>query len=46
MPVFFPSEKDSTGKKVQARVYREFYIVDNIRINMLIGNDILGPEDF
>ena len=28
-----------------AYIHRELYIVDDLRTKMLIGNDILGPEN-
>ena len=42
VPVFLPGKKD--GKQVLACIRREVHIVDDLRVKMLIGNDVIGPE--
>jgi hypothetical protein len=37
--------KATDGKNVTAHIRREFHIVDNLGPLMLIGMDIIGPED-
>ncbi len=36
--------KNPQGKPVRGVIRREVHLVDNLKANMLIGNDILGPE--
>ena len=43
IPVYIPAVKDD-GTKVLCRIKREIHLVDNLRAHMLIGNDIIGPE--
>ena len=41
--VYFPSI-DKNGNKVLVYIKREFYLVDDLRAKMLIGNNIIAPE--
>ena len=41
--VYLPSV-DSLGNKVLVYIKREFYLVDNLRAKILIGNNIIAPE--
>ena len=42
--IYLPGSKD--GKDVISLIQREVHLVDNLKANMLIGNDITGPEQF
>ena len=42
IPVYVPGTKDSIS--VLAYFKREFYIVNELRANILIGNNTIGPE--
>lgn len=44
-PMFFPATNPSDGSKILACIRRELHIVENLRANVLIGNDIIVPED-
>ncbi len=37
---------DEQGKKVQACIKRELHLIDNLRVNMLIENDVIGLREF
>ena len=43
MSVYFPC-KAQDGNKVLAYIRREFHLVDDLRTQILIGNDVIGPE--
>ena len=45
LSLFFPREKDK-GQKVYSSFKCELHLVEGFRANMLIGNDILAPENF
>ena len=48
VPIYLPGVQDTgpnSGSKALACIRRELYLVDNLRTNMLVGNDILGPEE-
>lgn len=42
-PLYFLGE-NADGASSRALITREIHLVDNLKANMLIGNDILGPE--
>ena len=42
--IHMPGTKD--GQKVTSLFRREVHLVDNLKANMLLGNDIIGPEGF
>ena len=42
IPVYVPGTKD--GISVLIYFKREFYIVDELRANILINNNIIGPK--
>ena len=42
--IYLPATDDD-GNSILVCLYRELYIVDNLRAKMLIGNDIIGPEN-
>ncbi len=41
--LYFPG-KDKNGDAVMAKITREVHLVDDLKANMLVGNDLLGPE--
>lgn len=41
--LFFPTTNEN-GKRVVVSIKREFYLMDNLKANILIRNDIIGPE--
>lgn len=43
IPIYIPGIKKD-GIKVLCRIVREIYLVENLKVYMLIGNDIVGPE--
>ena len=43
VPIYIPATKDD-GTEVLCRIMREIHLVDNLKANMLIGNDVIGPE--
>lgn len=43
--LYFP-RKDGAGKLVYASVRCEIHLVGGLRANLLIGNDIMSPENF
>ena len=48
VPIYLPGVQDTgpnSGSKALACIRRELHLVDNLRANMLVGNDILGPEE-
>lgn len=45
LTALFFMEKDTVGRVVFARIDREMHLVDGLKANMLIGNDIIGPEE-
>lgn len=45
LSLYFPG-KDSTGRLVYASIRCEIHLVKGLRVNLLIGNDILSPEGF
>lgn len=38
--------KDKDGNPVVSKIRREVHLVKDLKANMLIGNDVLGPEGF
>jgi len=42
-PIYLP-RIDSSGNKVLVYIRREIYLIDNLRIKILISNDIIRPE--
>lgn len=42
VPIYLSGTKD--GKPAKALIEREVHLVENLKANMIIGNDILGPE--
>ena len=40
--IYIPAIKN--GKKVLCRIYREIHLVNNLKVYMLLGNDILDSE--
>ena len=42
--IYMP-ETDAEGNNVLASFNRELHLIDDLRAKMLIGNDILGPEE-
>ena len=46
VPFYMPASKASDGTSVLACITREIHIVDGLKANMLIRNDVLGPEEF
>ena len=42
VPMYFLGQKD--GKTVKGMIRREVHLIDNLKANMLIGNDVTGPE--
>lgn len=45
LSLFLPGENDK-GQKVYASIRCELHLVEDLRANILVGNDILGPENF
>ena len=45
LSLYFPG-KDDAGRLVYASVRYEIHLVDSLRANLLIGNDIMSPENF
>ena len=43
---FFLLEEDNKGQKVYASIRYELHLVEGLRANILVGNDILAPESF
>ena len=43
IPMYLPATKPD-GTKVLCRIVREIHLVSNLKAHMLIGNDIVGPE--
>ena len=43
--LFLPGESDK-GQKFYASIRCELHLVERLRANILIGNDILAPESF
>ena len=43
LPIYLPG-KDKDGQDILACLTAEFHLVDNLRAQMLIGNDIIGPQ--
>ena len=41
--MYFPSV-DDTGRSVRAMIIRKIHLIDNLKINLLIENDILSPK--
>ena len=44
-PLYFPA-LSKADESIIACIRRELHIIDNLRVNLLIGNDILGAEGF
>jgi hypothetical protein len=44
VPMYFPG-KDKDGNPVMAKITREVHLVDDLKANMLIGNDLIGPVE-
>ena len=44
-PLYFPA-LSKADEGIIACIRRELHIIDNLRINLLIGNDVLGAEGF
>ena len=42
IPIFIPAVKD--GINILCRIYREVYLVDNLKAYMLLGNNIIGSK--
>ena len=42
IPIFIPAVKD--GVNVLYRIYREVYLVDNLKAYILLGNNIIRPK--
>ena len=42
-PLYFPAISEN-GQRVVVPIKRELHLVDKLRANILIGNDIIGPE--
>jgi len=40
--IYIPSERE--GKKVLSYLYREVYLVDYLKVKILIRIDVIGPE--
>ena len=36
--------KKGTGRKVLTYIYKELYIINNLRVKILIKNNIIGPK--
>lgn len=45
LSLYFPG-KDGAGKLVYASVRCEIHLVEDLKANLLIGNDIMSPENF
>lgn len=45
IPLDFAIPGEADGKPATACFTRHLYIVDDLKANILLGNDILGPED-
>lgn len=48
VPIYLLGVQDTGSKsesKALACIRRELHLVDNLRANILVGNDILGPEE-
>ncbi len=45
LSLYFPGE-DQAGQRVYASIKCELHLVDSLRANILVGNDILSPEGF
>ena len=45
LSLYFPGE-DQAGQQVYASIRCELHLVDGLRANILVGNDILSPEGF
>ena len=43
IPMYIPGTKED-GTKVLCRIVREIHLVSDLKAHMLIGNDIVGPE--
>ncbi len=43
--LYFPG-RDNVGQQVYASLTCEIHLVESLRANLLIGNDIMSPEDF
>ena len=41
---FYMDGESEAGDSVTIKITRDFHIVDNLKANMLIGMDVLGPE--
>ena len=44
-PLYLPAVEKDTAREVLACIHRELHVVEDLRAKMLIGNDILGPEE-
>ena len=42
IPIFIPAVKDDIN--ILYRIFREIYLVDNLKVYMLLGNNIIGPK--
>ena len=42
--IYFPVISNK-GQRLVVYIHREFYLVDNLRVNIFIGNDIIGTKD-
>ena len=45
LSLYFPGE-DETGQRVYASIKCELHLVNGLRANIMVGNDILSPEGF
>lgn len=45
LTALFFMRKDTAKRVVFARIDRKLHLVDELKANMLIGNDIIGPEE-